>query len=388
MLSVYIHIPFCIRKCLYCDFLSFPAEESTIEAYVEALLEEIETESPKYAAYRVDTVFFGGGTPSVLKAGHIEHILSKLRNCYKFTEDPEITIEVNPGTADRQKFEKYKNAGVNRISIGTQSVHDKELKVLGRIHNASEFFETYRMVREAGFDNVNVDLMSALPGQKAEEYGATLRTVMDLKPEHISAYSLIIEEGTPFFDMYGTDCSGTEQSLCLPTEEEERLMYEETGKVLSKEGYYRYEISNYSLKGKECRHNIAYWKRYNYVGFGLGAASMVENVRWRNTAELQEYLNAFRELKPNGKALKNIKEEIQHLNLNEQMEEFMFLGLRLTEGVSRAEFLKMFCIDMEEVYGTVLKELSEKGLIECSERIKLTQYGRDVSNYVMSHFLF
>lgn len=400
MLGIYIHIPFCVKKCLYCDFLSFPAEEHERSAYVEALLSEIETEAPYYAKYRVDTVFFGGGTPSVLKAADIERIMEVLKTSCRFGDTPEITIEVNPGTADKEKLLSYKKAGINRLSIGTQSVHEGELKALGRIHNASDFFATFRMAREAGFDNVNVDLMAGLPGQTAERYRDTLYAVLSLKPEHISAYSLIIEEGTPFFDMYG-ESTGKESPKTilmeeperqpLPSEEEERAMYEETERYLKEEGYYRYEISNYAKKGRECRHNTSYWKRYNYVGFGLGAASMIENVRWKNTSCLQDYINVFSASENGGMNSpslgKNVKEEIRHLREEEQMEEFMFLGLRLTEGVSRTEFFESFRKDMENVYGEVLKELSGKGLIESSERIKLTSFGRDVSNYVMAQFL-
>lgn len=384
MLGIYIHIPFCIKKCLYCDFLSFPASERDKETYTAALLREIETEASRYEGCLVDTVFFGGGTPSILQTAYIENIMDTLRNCYRFSRNPEITIEVNPCTADLEKLIRYKAAGINRLSIGAQSARDSELKALGRAHNAADFFAAFKMAREAGFNNVNVDLMSALPGQTAEGYLETLHKVADLKPEHISAYSLIIEEGTPFFDKYGESGSEGGAGNGLPSEEEERRMYEETGKQLEKAGYCRYEISNYALKGKECRHNCAYWKRYDYAGFGLGASSMVGNVRWKNTSKMQTYLEAYGA----GKVHRDVKEKIQRLGRAEQMEEFMFLGLRLTEGVSRTAFFETFHEDIENIYGEVLRRLLENGLVDSGERVKLTSYGRDVSNYVMAQFLF
>ncbi len=384
MLSIYIHIPFCVRKCLYCDFLSFPAAEGDKEIYAAALLKEIETEASRYGERLVDTVFFGGGTPSILQTAHIEKIMDKLKNCYRFSPNPEVTIEVNPCTVDKEKLSRYKTAGINRLSIGAQSLQDSELKALGRIHNAADFFAAFHMAREAGFDNINVDLMSALPGQTTERYLETLLKVTGLKPDHISAYSLIIEEGTPFFDMYGEKEGENGVEKDLPSEEEERRMYEETGKRLEEAGYCRYEISNYALKGRECRHNTTYWRRHDYAGFGLGASSMVENVRWKNTARMQTYLDAYGKGKIHG----NVKEEIQRLGRAEQMEEFMFLGLRLTEGVSRAEFFEAFHEDMENIYGPVLQQLLDNGLIDTGERVKLTSYGRDVSNYVMAQFLF
>lgn len=379
MLSIYIHIPFCIKKCLYCDFLSFEADNAVKDEYIHALLLEIEKESSHYLNSKVDTVFIGGGTPSLLPAVYIEKILDKLREYYRFVECSEITIEVNPGTVDMAKLMAYKEAGINRLSIGTQSVQDDELKALGRIHSAGDFFETFGNARKAGFTNINVDLMSALPGQTTDKYTETLRIVTDLEPEHISAYSLIIEEGTPFYDLYGEESSALKSKPPLPSEEEERLMYEKTEDFLKQRDYHRYEISNYARKGKECRHNTAYWRRHNYAGFGLGASSMVSNVRWKNTSDINEYINNTK---------KNIKCEIQHLDVEEQMEEFMFLGLRMTDGVSKQEFVHTFNRSMDEVYGKVLIKLYEQELIEVSERVKLTPFGRDISNYVMAQFIF
>lgn len=419
-LGIYVHIPFCIKKCRYCDFLSFPVSEEKKKEYVQALLKEIKEEAVHYTDFVVDTVFLGGGTPSVLPEGILEEIVDTLKSSYHFSEDraPEITVEINPATANRRKLESYHRAGVNRISIGAQSVHDRELAYLGRIHKAKDFFQTYRDAEAVGFTNINVDLMAALPGQSTADYLDNLEQVVKLKPTHISAYSLIIEEGTPFYALYGEKRGGKESAdipllpseekwggkestdilpllseeewdekesadiLPLPSEEEEREMYECTDALLRENGYHRYEISNYALAGRECQHNIGYWKRKDYVGFGLGAASMVNNVRWKNLSNMEEYIRRI--LVGN----ESIREEINRLSRQEQMEEFMFLGLRLTKGVGRKEFRETFGRDIEEVYGSVMEKLRKQGLLEAGEYISLTPYGRDVSNYAMAEFLF
>lgn len=422
-LSIYIHIPFCIKKCNYCDFLSFTAGERERERYLGALLREIEGEAHKYKDYFVDTVFLGGGTPTVLSGKQIGRVLEELKAGFSFVGGSniggmaEITMEANPGTVDREKLEKCRQAGVNRISIGAQSLRNAELALLGRIHRAEDFYQAYRWAREAGFGNINVDLMAALPGQRPEEYRETLRKAADLGPEHISAYSLIVEEGTPFYDWYGEGAekkwgeedfpkkadghagSGTKGSMgagegmpALPSEEEERLMDEWTGEILGEYGYRRYEISNYARPDYECRHNMAYWKRYDYAGFGLGAASMVGNVRWKNSADMGKYLGCMEaEALPGRRNLsgrETVKEEVCELSIQEQMEEFMFLGLRLTEGVGKKEFYEAFGEDMASVYGKVMEKLESQGLVTDGERVRLTPYGRDVSNYVMAEFLF
>lgn len=384
-LSIYIHIPFCVRKCRYCDFLSFPASEAEKRLYVQALIREIETESVKYRQYTVSTIFIGGGTPTVLPEGLLEEILDTLRHSFSVAGNAEITIEANPGTADRETLDSYRRAGVTRLSIGTQSVHDRELKYLGRIHDSEDFYRTFAAAREAGFDNINVDIMSALPGQSVEGYRDNLIKIAELEPEHISAYSLIIEEGTQFYDMYAGKGSVSADVLPLPSEEEERQMYCLTEAVLQQYGYHRYEISNYALEGRECMHNRTYWERDDYVGFGIGAASMVENVRWKNTSDMEAYRECY--VGSGNAAALEIRQELQVLSVNEQMEEFMFLGLRLTEGVSRQKFYLIFGKTMQEVYADVLERLEGQGLIESGERIRLTSYGRDISNYVMAEFL-
>ncbi len=369
-LSIYIHIPFCVQKCNYCDFLSAPATEATRQAYVERLIEEIETEAEHYRNDTVVSVFFGGGTPTVLQTEQLCAILTTLKEQYHVSHDAEITMEVNPKTADYQKLAACKKAGVNRLSIGMQSARDEELKRLGRIHTFEDFLALYDEARQAGFQNINVDVMSALPGQTMEKYEETLHKVLALQPEHISAYSLIVEEGTPFFEW------NEKGLLALPEEEVERQMYKRTEKRLAEHGYRRYEISNYAKEGYECRHNSVYWRRGNYVGFGIGAASMVDNVRFQNDADLTKYIAGNRE------------KQVDKLSKKECMEEFMFLGLRMMEGVKEAQFVADFGITMEEVYGPVLQKMQVDGLLERTDgAIRLTKRGIDVSNYVMAAFL-
>lgn len=392
-LGLYLHIPFCRQKCLYCDFLSAPADESTVDRYVKALARQLKKEAFAYRDFAVRTLFFGGGTPSLLSAKQTEMLMETVRNHYDLTAEAEVTMESNPGTLDEQKLAGYRKAGINRLSMGLQSACDEELKNLGRIHDFDTFLENFWAARRAGFSNINVDLMSALPGQTGEGWMETLRKAAALQPEHISAYSLIIEEGTPFWLRYGEDGEqdGTGKSgnnwPPLPSEEEERLMYEQTETFLKEKGYHRYEISNYARPGRECLHNTGYWKRTDYVGFGLGASSMVDNVRWKITDDLEEYLEYFETDPQNGESWKR---ERCVLTEQEQMEEFMFLGLRLSEGISLHEFRRLFGKGIREIYGPVIKKLEEQGLIlfyEDGKKMRLTAYGVDVSNYVLAQFL-
>lgn len=374
-LSIYIHIPFCARKCLYCDFLSAPSSGEVRARYVDRLIREIKEESQSYVNYKVKTIFFGGGTPSLLEPDQVTGIMDSIRAYYSIERDCEISMEVNPGTCSVEKADAWKRAGINRISIGLQSLEDKELRALGRIHSAKDFYDTYETVVKTGFNNINIDLMTAIPGQTMESCERTVRAVtgLDPGPVHISAYSLIIEEGTPFF----------EDTPILPDEDMEREMYKITNDILSKAGYHRYEISNYAKPGFACRHNRVYWQRGNYVGFGIGAASLVENVRFSNGRNLRKYLEEG-----------SVKEERQELSLQEQMEEFMFLGLRMTEGVSRKEFQKKFGRELDQIYPGIVEKHIKNGLLQCisdpmerEERIALTDFGIDVSNVVMADFL-
>ena len=379
-LELYVHIPFCVRKCEYCDFLSTPAGADTQQEYVRNLLLEIEQKGVRCTDYEVTTIFFGGGTPSILKAGWIADILDAIHRNFKVRKDAEITIECNPGTLTFEKLSIYKSAGINRISVGLQSASDAELRELGRVHTYEDFLKSYDLIRKKGFSNVNIDLMAALPGQTLKSYEQTLRRVLALKPEHISAYSLIIEEGTPFYEKYEADellREKGEKPQILPSEETERLMYERTKELLLAHGYERYEISNYARKGYACRHNVGYWRRENYLGFGLGSASLLENERFHNTTDLTDYLGGD-----------YLAYEQEKLDKKSQMEEFMFLGLRMTEGISTECFRQTFGLTVELVYGPVLEQqIADQLLRKEDGRIFLTERGLDVSNYVMAQFL-
>lgn len=378
-LELYLHIPFCVKKCNYCDFLSAPAGEETRAAYVDALLEEIRGfDEPE--DYEVVTVFFGGGTPSILPGQAIFQIMEALREKFSFRKGAEITLEANPGTVDKEKLSFYKKAGINRLSFGLQSADAEELKKLGRIHTWEKFLESFQLAREAGFSNINVDLMSALPGQTKESWEKTLRQVLALQPEHISAYSLIIEEGTPFYQLYEKDVerrdAGEEPEL-IPSEEEERAMYEATGRILKEQGYLHYEISNYAKPGRECCHNLGYWQRRDYLGFGLGASTLLNPVRYKNTEDLEAYLGGDFS-----------KKEFFVLTKDNQIEETMFLGLRVLEGVSKEQFREQFSCELRVVYRKELEKLEKEGLLEEEgDFVRLTSRGIDLSNPVLAEFL-
>ena len=383
-MELYIHVPFCIKKCAYCDFLSAPAGEEERQRYVETMIKEIQGYRKKYQEYCVTTIFVGGGTPSVLSGEQIKEVFNALRASFVIDAQAEITIEVNPGTVTEEKVEAWMQAGVNRISIGLQSVNDEELQMLGRMHTYKDFLNTYHLLRDKGFNNLNIDLISAIPGQTLESWKKTLSTVAELEPEHISAYSLIVEEGTPFYTIYGE--GGADDNLesmvqPLPDEETERFIYEETEMILQKYGYDRYEISNYAKPGYACRHNEGYWRRVNYLGVGLGASSLIENQRFRNFSTYDTYMDAIQNQKL-------FHEEVESLSVTDEMEEFMFLGLRMMSGISREVFQKKFGKKIETVYEKQIQQLKKDGLIEFVEnRIRLTKRGIDISNYVFEQFL-
>lgn len=422
-LELYLHIPFCLRKCAYCDFLSFAAPEREYRAYVEKLIEEIHGQREHFQEYRVTTIFVGGGTPSILPGELIEELFAAVYACFDVAEEAEITIEANPGTLTMEKLETYLECGVNRLSLGLQSADDQELACLGRAHTYDDFLKSYQRARQAGFTNINVDLMSALPGQDLHSWKTTLRKVLMLRPEHISAYSLIIEEGTPYYVRYGEggagqpgadrDKDGCLDGTCqdpgpaqmdapafwtgpgltgrrmllsalpeLPDEDTDREIYHAAKEILAEHGYERYEISNYAKPGRQCRHNIGYWTGKAYLGLGLGASSYVFGHRFHNTADLEEYLAA--DLTIPGA----VSQDIQELTLEDRMEEFMFLGLRMMQGVDGSEFLGRFGQNMWNVYGDVFQKLQEQGLIQVEYPVvRLTDLGIDVSNVVLSQFL-
>ena len=449
-LALYLHIPFCKRKCAYCDFLSFPATKEAQERYCSFLCREIEQAAVCYAdEYRISTIFIGGGTPSFISPELIQKIMNKVKSLFSVDADAEISMEMNPGTlgmsedadgcirvtkvqtdGDAEQIGNsaeqasnaakalavYKRSGINRISIGLQSADDIALKKIGRIHTYEDFLRTYDEVRRAGFDNVNIDLMAALPDQSYDEYMDSLAKVVALSPEHLSCYSLILEEGTPLFE--------NQDKYKFPDEDTERRMYHDTVKTLSDAGYEHYEISNFAKTGRECRHNIAYWKRGDYLGLGLGASSCMNETRFKEPAEMEMYekmvsdntviskhnvcdaVMPYETMVPNdiegswgitdradkhgGKfARRPYIEEYQVLSEKDRMEETFFVGLRLMEGVDTEKFAVTFGKTVEEVYGALPDKLIDEGLLIRNDRyLALTSYGIDISNYVMAQFLF
>lgn len=378
-LELYIHIPFCIKKCEYCDFLSAPQTKEVREAYVKALITEIRAAAAEYTTngipvseeYLVTSIFLGGGTPSVLEGEQIGRILDMCRNCFVFADQVETTIEANPGTVDSHKLKCYLDAGINRISFGCQSADEKELKILGRIHTWQEFLDNYQLAKQVGFHNINVDLMSGLPGQTMERWESSLRKVASCNPQHISAYSLIVEEGTPFY----------EKQLELPDEETERMMYERTWEILKEYGYEQYEISNYAKPGYECRHNIGYWDGTEYLGLGLGSASLMANRRFSNTRDLTEYLQ--KSSRPD-----EIRELSETLSVQDRMDEFMILGMRMTQGVSENVFFARFGMKMMDIYGPVIEKYKKMGFLSHKNgHVSFTREGISVSNPILADFL-
>ena len=398
-LELYIHIPFCLKKCAYCDFLSFSCDERTQLAYADALIREIEFYGPKMKDYQVSTIFIGGGTPTWLNEDKMVEILDTVDTYFTISPDVEVTMECNPGTVTAAKLEKYRKAGVNRLSIGLQSADDEELALLGRIHTFDKFLKTYELALNAGFRNMNVDLISGIPYQNAEKFLHTLQKVVRLKPQHISVYSLIIEEGTPFYETYKFDAVKQEagmQTEVLPTEDEVYRIIKTTQEYLQKAGYEQYEISNFAKPGYACDHNIGYWTRENYLGLGLGAASLMENVRYTNTTELEEYIDRTKQIEfvafeqPDGTYVNgtNLHLAADAVSRKAQMEEFMFLGLRMKQGVTRAKFEETFGISIDGVYKEALDHLKEQELLEIKAgNIVLTEKGQDLSNYVLAQFL-
>jgi len=379
-MELYIHIPFCVKKCLYCDFLSAEADLATQKAYVEQLIEEIRVQAKNYIEYQISTIFIGGGTPSILSGVMIANIMSAVYEGFAVEASAEVTIECNPGTLDADKLGYYRHSGINRISLGLQSADDDELRLIGRIHSYEDFLKSFQKVKQAGFDNINVDLISAIPNQNLESWKSTLKKVAMLKPEHISAYSLIIEDGTPFYKMY----TGKEGEKQLPDDELDRDMYYVTKDILANYGYQRYEISNYAKAGYECRHNTGYWTGVEYLGLGLGASSYVMGRRFHTEKELDKYMNIkmHEDINP-------LYQDIQELTLEDRMEEFMFLGLRMVGGVSGSEFMERFGQNMFNIYAQVIEQNVKKQLLIIEYPfLRLTEKGIDLSNSVMSDFIF
>ena len=370
-MSLYIHIPFCKQKCLYCDFPSYAGKENFIDEYISALNKEILN---KCREYKIISIFIGGGTPSYLDEKNLE-ILLKTINLLDFKDNMEFTVECNPGTLNQEKLIIMKKNNVNRISMGLQSTNNSLLKEIGRIHTFEEFKKNFYEARKAGFENINVDLMFGLPNQSIKDWKSTLEDAVSLNPEHISAYSLIIEEGTCFYNLYNKD------KLNLPSEENERNMYLLTKNILSKHGYNQYEISNYAKNGKECFHNKVYWKCNEYLGLGVSASSFVDEKRFKNIDSIKDYIEK----------IDNNKDVIEDIHINDikdDMEEFMFMGLRMMEGINLQEFKEKFRKDVWDIYNDAIKNNVKKGLLVIdSEKLYLSSKGIELSNYVMSDFI-
>ena len=399
-LELYVHIPFCMKKCNYCDFLSAPADEKSQSAYMEGLKREIAFYGKKYEGARLCTVYIGGGTPSWLQEAYIAGMMEEIYRSFTVNQDAEITIECNPGTLTKGKLCCYQKLGINRLSIGLQSADDDELQLLGRAHTFAQFLRNYELARECGFSNINIDLMDSLPGHTAQKFYKTLMQVTRLAPEHISCYTLTIEKGTPFYDRYKFDVVKLHagmQTEELPMEDTSYQIGKMTQDVLAEHGYLQYEISNYAQKGYACKHNIGYWKRKEYLGVGLGAASLINEVRYSNMRGLPEYIETSSHIKTTGIWDEKRKKQAEGTNLHAsadiltrdaQMEEFLFLGLRMTEGIEKSRFYQAFGFTVDFVYGDVIEKLIWEGLIvETTTRLYLTEKGMDLNNYVAAQFL-
>lgn len=397
-LELYVHIPFCVKKCAYCDFLSYGKQawqEETKRTYVTGLCAEIESYRALSTQYEIVTIYFGGGTPSLLSGEEAALIIKTIKQNFSVREDAEITMECNPGTTSQEKFSAYRDAGINRLSIGLQSTSDAMLARLGRIHTYAQFEAQYAQARRAGFTNISVDLMSALPGQTLEAYREDLNRVIALDPEHISSYGLILEEHTPFYED-----AFIRQSL--PDEDTALLMYEETKERLKEAGYDRYEISNYAKPGYESRHNTGYWTGVPYLGIGLGASSYLiledekpHYLRFHNPTELKTYgmQEKGKNVQEAFAARRRMWQEVEELTEQDRMEEFVFLGLRMREGISFLQFEQLFHVPFLSIYADAVKKNEAAGMLRKIQnngevRLCLTDAGIEVSNQVFLDFLF
>lgn len=378
LLSLYIHIPFCLSKCSYCDFTSFANYSSVHKPYIESLIKEISSYKDQILSRGIKTIFIGGGTPTSLNDALFEKLLSSLDeilNLNQNSNDIEYTVEANPKTISEKKAHAMKTYGVNRVSLGLQSSDPIELKSLGRVHSFNDLKESILLLNDNGVTNINVDLMYAIPNQTIDSFKKSLNDVLSLSVPHISTYSLILEEGTKLYEMHNKNL------LSLPTEDEDIAMYEEASKTLTENGYTHYEISNFSLASKECRHNITYWKSYEYLGFGISAHSYYDNARYSNTNDINKYIDS----------IKNGKSPIEeHEEIDDEMafEEWIFLRLRMKEGLDIQEVNDRFNIDILDKYETILNKLSDEGLVIYNNNsISLTLKGFELSNYVFLSLL-
>ncbi|MCI8833604.1 MAG: oxygen-independent coproporphyrinogen III oxidase [Clostridia bacterium] len=363
--NLYIHIPFCKKKCFYCDFISYPNKDDYIEEYIDTVIKEYS--NYKAEEYIIKTVYIGGGTPSYIDSKYIVKLLKEIN----IEKAEEITIEINPGTVTKEKLRDYKKAGINRLSIGLQATQDILLKEIGRIHTYNEFLNTYNIAREIGFKNINIDLMLALPKQHIEDIIQSVKKIIELNPEHISIYSLILEEGTKMYDMVN------KQKCILPKEDEEREMYWTVKKILEKNGYNHYEISNFAKNGYHSKHNIDCWNQKEYIGIGVSAHSYLDNRRYSNLGNIEEYIKNY-----NDKEIHEIQDKIS------QEKEYMILGLRKLEGVYISEFELKFNENPIYLFRNELNKLVNLELIEIDlNNIRLTDKGLDLANIVWEEFI-
>jgi oxygen-independent coproporphyrinogen-3 oxidase len=375
MLGLYIHVPFCVQKCNYCDFNSFKIKGNDKKEYLDAIEKEMKLYSDEFKNKQFDSVFFGGGTPSILNIEELKRLVGSVFKNFNIKETAEVSMECNPGTINKEKLIHMKELGINRLSIGLQAIQNHHLKYIGRIHSYEEFEKNYLEAKEVGFDNINIDLMYALPNHNKEEWKESLDKIISLNPSHISAYSLILEEGTKLHEMYDNE------EFSLLDEDTDIEMYNYTINKLKENGYNQYEISNYSKEYKECKHNIIYWKCDNYLGLGPGASGYIGDIRYNNISDLNEY---------NHKISQNIKpiEEETILSEKDKIEEFIFMGLRMNEGISLKVFKERFNISIEDIYKEPIEKLIASKLLELDkDNLKLTQKGREISNTVFIEFI-
>ena len=378
-ISIYLHIPFCVRKCSYCDFVSYSAkpfeENHGINRYFEAIKQELIRYKEKLSTYEVATIYLGGGTPSAVDGRLIHDLLSMIRASLNVTNDAEITIEVNPGTLTHDKLNHYKAAGINRVSMGLQTTNDQLLETIGRIHSTNDFITSYHALRDAGFNNISLDLMFGLPGQTLSDIDRAIKLIDQLKPQHVSAYSLKIEEGTPLFDAY------EKGSVQLPSEELEREMYHRINSKLRELGIYQYELSNYALPGWESKHNTVYWENKPYLGIGVSSHSKLDDVRFSNTSNIHEYMDSIQKGE-------SVIIDSEPIDAEEDLFESIILGLRLNKGIQIDLLNERYAIDFEARYEKVLSSLIQDHLIiREGNTIKLTELGRDLANQVFLRFM-
>lgn len=378
-ISIYLHIPFCVRKCSYCDFVSYSAkpfeENHGINRYFEAIKQELIRYKEKLSTYEVATIYLGGGTPSAVDGRLIHDLLNMIRASLNVTNDAEITIEVNPGTLTNDKLNHYKAAGINRVSMGLQTTNDQLLETIGRIHSTNDFITSYHALRDAGFNNISLDLMFGLPGQTLSDIDRAIKLIDQLKPQHVSAYSLKIEEGTPLFDAY------EKGSVQLPSEELEREMYHRINSKLRELGIYQYELSNYALPGWESKHNTVYWENKPYLGVGVSSHSKLDDVRFSNTSNIHEYMDSIQKGE-------SVIIDSEPIDAEEDLFESIILGLRLNKGIQIDLLNERYAIDFETRYEKVLSSLIQDHLIiREGNTIKLTELGRDLANQVFLRFM-